>query len=322
MNNTIKSVLFFLIFAWLYFVPIYVLIFLVGVLFVKFTNPGDSVVEFQAVGWLIMICSIFISIIVTPIMSTITVKKTILRKVKEDGTKEKISKHILVFISIALVLNIVLILFLAFSFFRGNKFLNRSIMEQPTIYNIEASNEIFDFENESYVFNSYMFKIKENYENNYIINFNNLIFKNRNQQISYQVSNDKKTIFFNDKEIITKSWENENLVGISIYSNYLKISEMIEKKYTINKNTILDDNGNIIYEYYAFTDVNSPYTAFEIVDDTDKDSIIYNMYNLTLNNDIFEIDDLVQLKFDCTDFQTVDNVLKEEEEFKYYICNN
>lgn len=341
MKRILKYILSFCLLWIFYIIPIYLISALFGFLILYINNYNT--IEAQPVGWIIIIISLGLSIIASSILSFVTTKKIINRGKKENGTREKLPKYITTIIVISLILNIIILTYSIITIYRNNNDINnnniesKEIIDSPTIYNIDASSNYMEFANFEYISNNYREEIRNNYTDNYIINFENISFNNKINTISYEIrtrrtitnyshsstfhkEDTKRIIKFNNK-LIDDIHENEQLLGIDIYDNYLKISEMIDSEFAINKEIYIDKNEDVLYNIYEISITDNTTKVLEVVNKKNKNDIKYKTYDLYFDNNILVENNLMESSFDCDNFKDYNSVSTSEDEIKYYVCN-
>lgn len=143
MKNFFKSIMSFYGFNLLYGFPIFIISFimlgfifslLIGVVSLFIGGADESTM--QVAGWLAIIISLPVSIILTIILSIISTKKIVFRKVREDGTKEKIPVILKVCIVISALILLIILLVSGFAFWNAIQYQENNI-EIDEEYNVE-----------------------------------------------------------------------------------------------------------------------------------------------------------------------------------------
>lgn len=327
MKKILKSIVSFCGFNLIYGYPLYfICFFLLALIFGGFASGADYS-SGQTAGWLAIIISGPIAGVLSIILSIVSTKKIFFRKIKEDGTKEKIPVILIVWIVISILLALSIFGYIMWNINRNSKELpenleHNNIENSIKTYNVDVLENIYDYDdNSKYITNPYKQQLKDNNEENYILNFHNLKFQDVIYQFSYQINNNKKTITIDNKQVVNAEYDSENLLGITLYDNYYKISEFIENEVTITKDTIIDENKNIVYSFYDLSTYDDN-ISFEIVDDSNKNNVYYKYYNLDYIDNRFIQTNLIESSFDCKDYYNIENINTIEDNVKYYICNN
>ena len=138
MKKILKSVVSFFGFNLIYGYPLYFIsFFLLALVFGGFTSGADYSSS-QAAGWLAIIISGPIAVVLSIILSIISTKKIFFRKIKEDGTKEKIPVILIVWIVISILLSLSIYGYIIWNINRNSKELPE-ILEHNNIENINEN---------------------------------------------------------------------------------------------------------------------------------------------------------------------------------------
>jgi len=304
----------------LYSLAIFILFATIGGIFLK--TPDEMY------GYFIIIA--IITGIVSLILSILTIFKVFLRKKDANGIKEKIPKYLVIIMIVVGIIDLITIVFYFITNLLNYKTFNKEeIKEKQNIYTIDATIEQFSFEDKIYVSNEYLSDIRKNHDNHYQVRINNILFNNKDFTFEYSINKytNEKQISINDNIVKKENIKNESFIGLDIHNNYLIIDEILENERVVSKYYIIDNQGELIYNFMHYGDYikNTYKNAFEIINDKNITKIQYKTYDLYLNNEVFEVFNYNESTFNCNNFNDESfDIYNEKNEInilKYSYCN-